>query len=693
MSAFAGSLILGGLSYALTPKPKKPSTDGFAQQPGTVAVRQPDLTRTLLYGASRAVRGYAHMVSTNSNKDLHLIIMLCQGEARAIREVWVGDYAIPEDWIDANGNVTQGRYAGYLKIKKHLGAPDQAADLDAVANIPEWTTDHRLQGICYIYAVLNRNQDVYPSGVPNITAVVEGPTIYDPRTDARVWTTNIPLHCYDFISKPYGFAARADDVDLLNIAAQASIGDEMVAVTAEPFNVASVDDSTDIITLAGDVLTLQYGDRVQVSSTGSLPGGLSALTDYYVIPYQIKDTPRIMLATSLDNAMARTQINLSSAGSGTITVTKNAEPRYHGGGEIDTADEIGDILGAMVTCMAGRAINVAGKWTLLAGAWRAPAIELGIEDMRGTGANIKTALSMSESYNRVQGLFNGPATLYQETNYPSAFYSTFLAQDLGIESIKELNLPYCTRPTTAQRIAKIELYRGRQEIAFSSDYSMKALQVQCGDNASVTIERFGWDEKAFECTSFAFDASEEVLITKLGFRETAEAIFDWSAGEAIDYDPAPNTTLTDPFNVSAPTGVAFNSRYIETAGGDSIYTLQLQWDEHPDAFVTQYGDFEVQFKLSAESTWLPGFFVDGSLTQTDVVTASNGVEYDLRIRARNNLGVRSAWSTILEASVGSSGGVTTGLDYGAVGDSPVVLEDWGSVGDSPATLEDYGSVV
>ena len=694
MSAFAGSLILGGLSYALTPKPKKPSTgEGFAQQPGTVAVRQSDITRTIIYGSSRAVRGYAHMVSTNTNKDLHLFIILGQGELSAIREIWVDDYAIPEDHIDANGNITQGRYAGNMKIKKHLGTPDQLADADAVNNVPDWTVNHRLQGIAYLYVVLYRNQDVFPSGVPNITAIVDGQALYDPRTDTRQFSTNIALMAYDWITANYGFAARGNDVDMVNVAAQASICDEIVTVTSEQFTVSAVAASTDIITLTGDVLTLQYGDVVRVSSDGSLPSGLSAGVDYYVIPYQVKTTPRLMLATSLANAMARTQINLTSAGSGTITVTKTGEPRYHGAGEIDTADEIGDTLGALVTCMAGRAINVAGQWTLLAGAWRAPAIELTIDDVRGSGLNIKSCLSMSESYNRVQGLFNGPATNYQETNYPSAFYSQFLTDDGGIEAIKELNLPYCTRASTAQRIAKIELFRGRQELAFSSDYSMKALQIQCGDTASHTYDRFGWSSKAFECTSFAFDANEDVMITKLGFRETAEAIFDWTAGEAISYDPAPNTNLTDPFTVLAPTGVSYNSRFIETSGGDSIYTLQLGWDEHPDAFVSQYGDFEVQFKLTAESTWLPGFFVDGSLTSTDVVTASNGVEYDLRIRARNNLGVRSGWTTIEAASAGSSGGVGVSLDYGLVGDSPVVLEDWGSVADSPTVLEDYEFVV
>ena len=694
MSAFAGSLILGGLSYALTPKPKSAGgNNAGANQPGSVAVRQSDITRTIVYGNSRVVRGYAHMVSTNSNKDLHLVVMLCQGELRAINEVWLNDYAIPNDAIDVDGNVISGRYAGYLKIRKHTGAPDQAADAQAILNIPEWTINHRLQGIAYMYLVLTRNQDIYPTGVPNISAIVDGPSLYDPRTATVLWTSNIALFAYDYIVAQYGYKAAVEDVDLTNIAAQANICDEIVPVTSQPFTAASVASATDIITLTGDLLTLEFGDQIQVSTTGTLPAGLSAATNYYVIPYQVKDTPRIMLATSLANSMARTAIDLTTDGTGTMTVTKVGEPRYHGAGEIDTASELQEVLNNLVNSMAGRAINIAGKWTLLAGAWRTPTLELGIGDMRGSGLNFKNCLSMSESFNRVKGLFSGPSTSYQDSDYPVASYPTFLAQDLGVEATKELNLPYTTRPTTAQRIGKIELFRGRQDIAFSSDYSMKAMQAQPGDVVNITIDRIGWAAKEFEITSFQFDATDNGLVTKVGFRETAEEIYDWSAGEAIEYDPAPNSNLTNPFDVQVPSGVGYNSRFIETSGGDSIYTLQLQWDEHADGFVREFGDFEIRFKLSSASTWLPGFFVDGMLVKTDVVTASIGVEYDLGIRARNNLGVRSPWSTIIGATVGSSGGVTTSDDWLLVTGAVTTSKDWGNAADAPSSFEDWGFVV
>lgn len=56
---------------------------------------------------------------------------------------------------------------------------------------------------------------------------------------------------------------------------------------------------------------------VQVSSTGTLPTGLSASTDYYVI----RDSDdAIKLASSLANAIAETAIDITGAGSGTIKI-------------------------------------------------------------------------------------------------------------------------------------------------------------------------------------------------------------------------------------------------------------------------------------------------------------------------------------------------------------------------------------
>tara|TARA_B100000405_G_scaffold302859_1_gene267398 strand:+ start:2798 stop:3610 length:813 start_codon:yes stop_codon:yes gene_type:complete len=78
-----------------------------------------------------------------------------------------------------------------------------------------------------------------------------------------------------------------------------SLADNTFSITGHPFNT---------------------GDRVVVASTGTVPGGLSSAVSYYVIS-ATADT--IKLATSRANAVGGSDIDIQSAGSGTITVASD----------------------------------------------------------------------------------------------------------------------------------------------------------------------------------------------------------------------------------------------------------------------------------------------------------------------------------------------------------------------------------
>jgi hypothetical protein len=682
--AFATSIILGGLSRALAPKPKKPAFTQNVQQT-TVASRQPTETRKHVYGHTRVADIYAHMEGNETSGKLHLFLIVSASEVTAIDEIWANDYAIPNDWIDANGNVTQGRYAGKLRIRKHLGGANQAADSVAVSELPEWTNEHRLRGVAYIYITATKDQDVFPNGLPNFSAVVRGKKLTDPRTGETSFSTNVALFCHDYLNvAKYGFENKSPDLD--NIASEANICDEIVTTQSLAINATAIDTATNIITLEGDINRLQYGDRVRISGS-VIPTGLLADTDYYAIIYQVKDTPRIMLATTLQNAMNSVAINITSAGT-SVVITKTGEPRYHGAGVLDTGNSLEDNMWDLVNSMAGRAIYVGGLWRLLAGAYRAPSIAYDVGDFIG---NISTRpkIPMSERFNVIKGLYTSSVTNYQPDSYPQLRVQGFVEQDNNIEYPRELNLPYTNRSTTAQRIAKIELLKSRQEIVFTAPCTMKGMLSQVGDTIEVSIDRYGWANKEFEVTGFAFSVGEDGnLTTSLTTRETAEAVYDWTSSEDILVDPAPNTSLPSAFNVNVPTGVAFSSRKVETVAGDELYNLVLQWTLHDNIFVREFGDFEIQFKQSSDSEWRASFFVDGSLTQADIIQSSVNVAYDLRIRARNNLGVRSNYVTITGALVGSSGGVGTTNDWGDFTAHSASI-DWGDFATAASSFEDW----
>ena len=690
-------LVLGYASSALAPKPKGGGGSNFARESAglTQSIREPVTSHRIIYGQTRAGGPLAFIGMTEENKYLHMVICLAAHEVESIDEVWLNDYSIATDHLDADGFVTTGRFDGKVKIRKHHGAPGQAADSVMVAQIAGWTNNHRLREIAYLYLRLEYDQDKFPGGVPNITAFVKGKKLYDPRIDDTKFHTNAVLFQRDYIYNPvYGFNDGPKIEDTV-ASASANIADEYVTVLDKAYTVASVDDATDIFTMSGTALSLQLGDRVTASSSGSLPTGISAATNYYVIPYQFKDTPRIKLATSLDNALAGVAINLTSAGTGTITITKNAEPRYHGGGIIDTENTLEDNINELLTATGGRAFWTGGKWIIKAAAYDTPTITLDEGDII-EAITMRTKLQKRDKFNGVKGIYRSPINLEIPSDYPALFSNAYAEID-GEDVYREMNFPFTQRPETARRIAKIEFLKARQEITARIVCKLPAMRLQNGDTVKINNTRFGWSEKVFEVTKLTFVPAQNgtALAVALDLRETASAVFDWSTSEESTIDPAPNTTLPNAFDVAAPTGLAFDSFPVDTLAGDTLFRIVLSWDTHPDFFVVNGGGFEIQYKLSADTNYRPSFFVIGSLIESEIVQGAPNVSYDLRIRAVNNIGVRSEWQPLTGVISGSAGGITFSENYGAfVSDSVTASDDYGAfVSDAVTSSDEYGGFI
>lgn len=85
----------------------------------------------------------------------------------------------------------------------------------------------------------------------------------------------------------------------------------------QDFIPADVDTATDAITITAHGFVTGDGPY-QVSSTGTLPGGLAVSTDYFAI---VVDADIFQLASNRTNALAGTAIDITSQGTGTHTIT------------------------------------------------------------------------------------------------------------------------------------------------------------------------------------------------------------------------------------------------------------------------------------------------------------------------------------------------------------------------------------
>lgn len=231
VSAIGAAAISAGLSSALglNKKPKLPKFTVEAQDRQQM-IRSAVATRQVVYGQCVTSGPIIYATSTGAeNKFLHVVIPVAGHQVEEIGDVWFGDEKVGD--LDADGNVTSGRFKGWMRVRKNLGAPDQLADSVLDSEVTDWTADHRLRGIAYLYLRLkwDKEQKAYPYGLENIKALVKGKRVYDPRTGLTAWSDNWALCVRDYVAGQHGLRATADEIDADALIAAANLSDELVA--------------------------------------------------------------------------------------------------------------------------------------------------------------------------------------------------------------------------------------------------------------------------------------------------------------------------------------------------------------------------------------------------------------------------------------------------------------------------------
>lgn len=205
-STFALNFALGAALNALSPKPSG------ANRGYQVNSRGSALDHQIIYGKVRVGGAIVYDETTGTNnKYLHRIIAVSGHEINSFEDIYINDEIAT---IDDSGNVTSpSQYNGKIRINTHLGASDQVADADLVAESANWTSAHRLRGIAYMYVRMEFDADVFPNGVPTFTATVKGKKVYNPTTDTTAWSDNPALCLRDYLISNYGLSEEVGNID------------------------------------------------------------------------------------------------------------------------------------------------------------------------------------------------------------------------------------------------------------------------------------------------------------------------------------------------------------------------------------------------------------------------------------------------------------------------------------------------
>lgn len=387
----------------------------------------------------------------------------------------------------------------------------------------------------------------------------------------------------------------------------------------------------------------------------TLPGGSTAYSTNAaaIIRDYLTDT-RYGLgipAAQIDSAQYTTAYNKCNEDVGVIG--GGTEKRYTINGVFKVSESPQEILESMCAAMGGTVTFVNGLWKIYPAAWRAPTLTLTEDDILGD-IRVQTKLSRRDSFNGVRGTFISPSNDYEETDFPIVKNDYYMSLDNGERVWEDIQLSLTTSPATAQRLAKIELERNRQSITVQFTASLKAYQLEPMDTVMLTLDRMGWTQKIFEVQEVTLvmeggdGGKAPAVAVQLLLRETAEAIYDWADGSETAYDIAQNTNLPNPLFVPDITGLTLESGtaqlYIR-ADGTVFSRIKVSWTAPDDFFVTSGGDIQIQYKQSADAGWIALPAIPGDASSFFILDVQDSVQYDVRVRAVNGLGVPGSWTT------------------------------------------------
>ena len=319
------------------------------------------------------------------------------------------------------------------------------------------------------------------------------------------------------------------------------------------------------------------------------------------------------------------------------------ENRYEAHGVIDTENQPKQIIEEILSSMAGALYYSGGKWYVKAGAYSAPSVTITEDDLMGA-ITINTKPSRRDNFNAVKGVFL-PAEEgnFQPTDYAPITSSTFENEDNGEQVFTNLDLPFTQSSSMAQRIAKINLFKARQQLTMTLPCKLTAFKHNVGDTIMLTLDRFGFSSKVFEIVNWQFassvgDDGSATLGVDLTVRELASSVYDWSAEETAFL--ADNTDLRSPFDILAPS--VTTSDELRVINEEAIDVLLVDISTG-DNLATA---FEVQAKKTTDSTFTS--LGTSSSTRFEMINVEAGTTYDVRARSISGLGNKSAFTSVTQ---------------------------------------------
>lgn len=469
-----------------------------------------------------------------------------------------------------------------MVFNAHHGASDQTVDPMLLASTPEViTSNHRLRGIAYIAASFEYDTEGMFRSIPQLTVVVRGKKLYDPRKDGSItggsgshrfatpstyeWSDNAALCLLDYLrDDEYGKGLASTAINLQSFQTAANTSDQLEdtpdysgSASAATFSGTSgnsfinVDETTWKNSKIGGLLTLEDSGSATEFDQVSIIDALRYHEFEATNPIHqlvINDT----LSSSYTNEVGTALVKVK---------------RFHCNGLIDTNKNVLENTQELLANMRGILNYIDGKY------------EVTLEDTASSSFTVtddhiiadngitvnyedkskKANKVVVQFFNALKSYEMDTVTVFHDPNNDDDF-SDYKSDDGGEELELVVDFPYIVNKYVAYNMGEAILGRSRNQQTISFTGTPELYKVKVGDVITVSYTPLGYTGKLFRVEAMNLQPNGLIDIQAVEYLD----IYTWTAPpqeniEAIARIPTGR-------EVKAPSGLAFTDTDSSSTG-------------------------------------------------------------------------------------------------------------------------------
>lgn len=391
-----------------------------------------------------------------------------------------------------------------------------------------------------------KKDDIFQGALPNVSAIIKGVKVYDPRdtnhsqTDSSTWewSDNPALCLLDYLTNSeYGCGVSYDRIDIDSFKDLANTCDEVITYshnsTAQT-NTDTVGFSEGKLAYIGsgvyewqkrDIDEIYFpfsvGDRIYFEhSDGSNKGDLLSEFTY---------SQPIYITELLEDGSGFRTINTGITQdpiSHQVSI-RYTRKKYTCNGMVDADSAMKQNIDNILACMAAKLIYVGGKYILIGGEYSAQEGRIDEDSIVGD-VSVTKITPRRDRFNTVKTTFTSHSEDYKPREAVISQDQDRVDDDEE-ETIVEVQLPLVTSPNQAKYLADITRKRSEYSTVVTMTCNMKVLQYQVGDVIQFSYSKWGYTDELFEISEMKinFGNPQTVDVTLL---ETGSNIYTIGSG-------------------------------------------------------------------------------------------------------------------------------------------------------------------